>query len=130
MKIYSVSKGEYSDYKVMALYSNKEYAEGICNRIRRYYKYDRPFVEEFTLDENLEILKKGYNIYFLRMDREGNASGIEITGDIDNIGDWGFDIHNKLYMYVLAKDEKHAIKIVNDKRAELIANNEWEVTRK
>lgn len=130
MKIYSVSKGEYSDYRVMALYSNKEYAEEVCNRISGYSKYERPFVEEFTLDENLEILKKGYNIYFLRMDREGNASEIEATDAIDNIWDWGFDIHNKLYMYVLAKDEKHAIKIVNDKRAELIANNEWEVTRK
>ena len=37
----------------------------------------------------------------------------------------GFDIKGDMFMTVFAKDEKHAIKIANEKRAMLIAEDCW-----
>jgi hypothetical protein len=62
------------------------------------------------------------------MDKEGNSSECNISDSDYGFGETeqhGFDIHGAMYIHVFAKDHEHAIKITNEKRVQLIANNQW-----
>jgi len=76
MKVYIVTQGEYSDYRIVKVFLNKEKAE----KYAKYNStgYDECFVEEYdTYDENL-ITKKHYIKCSLHYD-------IEILNDRVNI---------------------------------------------
>ena len=73
--------------------------------------------------------KNDYEPFFLRMTKEGNCNEINVKdssyGFKDEDIDVGFDIHKNMYISIFAKDETHAIKIANEKRVQLIAENRW-----
>ena len=60
---------------------------------------------------------------------EGNCSERKekeaSEGVEDEDFDVGFDIRKNMYISIFAKDETHAIKIANEKRVQLIAENRW-----
>jgi len=45
--------------------------------------------------------------------------------DYANEEKWGFDWANNLFNYCFAKDKKHAIKVTNELRIRLIAEDTW-----
>jgi hypothetical protein len=49
MILYSLSNGEYSDYRVLALFETKELAEQAAATYLRWEKYSSPHVEEFKV---------------------------------------------------------------------------------
>jgi len=133
MKIYIVTSGAYSDYHINAVFSTKENAERY-NKIHASGDFED--IEEFEVDEDMALMNRirdeKITIYLVCMDRDGNVKEIKkelpclylvesiLTGKCKHV----------LYadcmdMSVIAKDEKHAIKIVNEKRTQLIANNKW-----
>jgi len=133
MKVYVATSGAYSDYHINAVFSTKENAE-------RYNKIhgsgDFEDIEEFEVDEDIALMNRirdeKITIYLVCMDRDGNVKEtkkeLPCLYLMENI--LASKREHVLYadcmdMYVIAKDEKHAIKIVNEKRVQLIANNEW-----
>ena len=126
--IFIVTQGDYSDYHICGVFTSEELAQKFIDSFG-IQKWDVMRIEEYSLNP-LEIeLRKGYIPFFVRMSKEGEC--IEITvedscyGYTINADEFGFDIKLNLYYHVFAKDEQHAIKIVNEKRGQLIAMDRW-----
>ena len=124
--IYVVTSGEYSDYGIDAMFDDKELAQDFIDSFNP--SYDEMRIEEYELNPYGQEIRKGCKPYFIRMTREGSAHGIHTEDSaygFDGIGTVGYDAHGDMYIYVFAKDEKHATKICNEKRTQIIANNKW-----
>lgn len=127
--IYAVSIGEYSDYRVKALFSTKDKAEKFAER----YRQDDARVEEYELDPEWTTLEdQGYHPWRITMTVTGDvletkdlsSSGISTHEDIPH-----YYIDNarmKIRGFVWARSVEHAVKITNEKRAQLISLNAWE----
>jgi len=122
--IYIVTDGCYSDYHICGVYSTKELAEEAKKR------FGAEWLEEHELDA-MPGKPLGMYRWKVDIDREGNASNIYLASceDVTEKIDYFFDGYEKLeflHIEVWAKDEKHAIKIANERRAMLIASGEWD----
>lgn len=121
MKVYVVTDGEYSDRRTMGIYSTEEKAKDA----RRLYASDNE-VEEYELDL-LPAHPPGMLRYWVRMDIQGNVSEMVACSAEAGIDyDW-LPHHDRVSVdfHVWATDEIHAAKIANEKRAQLVATNEW-----
>lgn len=121
---YAVTDGDYSDYHIIAITDNKERAENI----KKLYsgKYSEPMIEEF-FDSEL----KDEAFYCVRYDTDGsydvslrefdsnNFFNINIINENTFRNDWW-----KYRVFVMAKDEHHAVKIAQDLWAEYKAKKE------
>ena len=91
--------------------------------------YKEMSIEEWSLNPYSLEIRKGYKPFFVRMAKDGEVLEIlesdSTYGFRDTNDNYCFDIHNNIYTHVWAKDEKHAIKITNEKRTMAIANNQW-----
>jgi len=128
--IYAVNSGTYSGYSIDALFESKDLAEAYMKTFPLNHDVYNE-LEEFTLNPYLQQLRKGYSPFEVRMDKDGNVTDtsiVEYSFQYKYINDIHFD-NNILRMYILASDEKHAIKIVNEKRLQLIAENNWSPKR-
>lgn len=127
-KLYMATRGSYSDYSVAGIFSSRMHAQMFMDA------FDGEYVEwneivEITLDPHVPEIADGRRPYFVRMSRDGNATEARLedspygyTGSEMRVG---FDISKNLYANVMARDSQHAIKIVNEKRAQLIAEGKW-----
>ena len=123
--VYLVSSGSYSDYSVRGIYSTLEKAEARARLVS-----DANEVSEFELDEGIELIQQGLNSWVVDVWDDGEirafqdgysfseAAGGQVT-DRRNQGQCGR--HIAFHFYVFARDEAHALKIAQDKRAEYLA---------
>jgi len=125
--IYAVSDGSYSDYGVIAIFEDEQKAEAF----REWHRYD--CVEEFPLNPELPAMRPGWNLYQFSMDRSGDTEHMQLLHEpastehkteID-YHPTHYYIESHLWCVVVARDEQHAVKITNEKRAQLIAMNKW-----
>lgn len=126
--LYAVSRGSYSDYGVVAIFDDKEKAESFRNWASAFDNNINTDLEEFELNPCTVAIRKGFKLFLVDMSRDGNAPRVE---------EWPYyqpqTIELKQYTrgprilqgIVYAKDGPHAVKIVNEKRAQLIASGEW-----
>ena len=125
--VFLVTRGYYSDYRVCAVFTEKALAQKYIDSFAKAYYEFR--IENYKLNPFSKELKSDYKPYFLRMKKDGTCTEIHIKDSsygFETEGlDIGFDIHKDMYLSVFAKDEKHAIKIANEKRVQLIAENRW-----
>lgn len=117
MKFYVITKGSYSDYRIMTITVNKEKAELLRKAYSDYF--EEAEIEEFeeTDIHDCRVL------YFVSQYVDGS---IYVTNEVGELyADKGVinrDEHNgTLYFYVYADDEEHAKKIFFDKKAEYLA---------
>ena len=133
MKIFIVTSGAYSDYHINAAFSTKENAEKY-NKL--YANSDFEDIEEFEVDDEMALINRirdeKITIYLVCMDRDGNiketikeSPSISLVKELLTGKQKPVLYADCMDMCVIAKDEKHAIKIVNEKRTQMIANNEW-----
>ena len=133
MKIYIVTSGAYSDYRINAVFSTKENAE----KFTKLYGVGDYDIEEFEVDDEMalinRIIDEKITIYLVCMDRDGNIKEVMKESPSVSLVEELLAGKQKPVLYadcmdmcVIAKDEKHAVKIVNEKRVQLIANNEWD----
>jgi len=117
MQIYAVTEGEDSDSPILALFSSREGADAFINTVRgnriEIYELDPP---------DVDMLHRGYQIWYVSMKRDGTvlytdknyfASFIEKQPMIT------------LSQHLWAKSAAHAIKMLNEKRAQFIAEGKW-----
>ena len=136
MKAFMVTCGEYSDYGICGIFSTKEHAEKYIEvRLRSddmlYTEFND--VEEIELDSYNEFNYSNDNIYRGYMDEDGNTIGdITISNDmIHHANSFSVQkdirINQQLIMYyiVRANSPQRAVKIANDKRSQIISNNNF-----
>lgn len=120
-KVYIVTSGEYSSYGIDAVFSREELAEEYKNRGGGDY------VEEFPLDEPIPEAH-----FHVMMDRYGNTgiAGTHPTID-DRVGFVCFTSPfpgtqpPQLMWIAKTGDKQKAIKIVNEKRTQILALHIW-----
>ena len=130
--IWVVENGEYSDYHVVGVFSTKENAERV-NALTG----GRGRVSEWALDPAIAELNKGYHFYSVAMSKDGTVRNVEREDEVAtyHIQDarvmqpW-VDMHDHskgtyIIDHAWARDDAHAVKIVNERRAQMIANGEW-----
>lgn len=128
-KVFVVTSGQYSDYGVDAIFTTKELAENFINAFKSDSSYDEKNIEEWDLDPYDLHLKQNRKPYFLRINKNGDTRDLELCDSV-----YGFShelgvsyTHNEDWMniYCFADDEKHAVKIANERRTQVIAANIW-----
>lgn len=134
--VFVVDRGTY-ETSIIGAYSTRENAELICKTIGADAT---TAICEWTLDESIAEIKKGYSVYQIVMLIDGEVERIDrreidtFVGDANVFSIWkrmeapmykGLDKPNVLTATVWARGNKHAIKIADEKRLEMIANGEW-----
>jgi hypothetical protein len=121
-KVYIVTTGEYSDYRVIAAYSTREGAD------RCVAAAMGSEVEEYDLDPFATELRDGWLMWEVRMTRNGHVTSARPVGGVPTVK-WSlnFDVENRMYTSVIAKDREHAVKVATERRAQFIAmsGREW-----
>ena len=138
--IWVIEKGSYSDYRVVGVYSTKEGAELVCARINGEENHEPATVAEWPLDPGVEAINQGLAPFIVWMLRDGTTEKcVQDDNDFeytlnDKLTIWrqseapayrGKNVQDCLNGRVFAKDSAHAIKIVNERRVQMIANGEW-----
>lgn len=127
IKIFVVSKGDYSDNHNIGVFSTREAAEAV----------NGDYIEEWLLD-NVQDAPGHYSLFEVVMHREGAVRRSGLTESYmraDNnphfyssghCAAYLGDLSNCALFDVWAIDVNHAIKIVNEKRTQLIAEGKWQ----
>lgn len=128
--IYGVSSGEYSDYRILAMFDCRDKAQKYINRWGSR-DYDDMNIEEYELNPSIDEINSNLDFYSVSMNYEGVVNNIRNDGipreSVSRVS-YCRDHRTKnkfLLVDCFAKDEKHAIKITNEKRTLGIAMNKW-----
>lgn len=127
--IWVIEDGEYSDYRVVGVYSTKEHAD----RVRDLVGGE---VNEWALDPLIETLNAGLTYYRVEMYRNGDVkqAGPTKISNSEVMSTYRTSVYMAIWPRTEAKrlivegwfrDEDHAIKVTNEKRTEQIASGLW-----
>ena len=136
--VWVVETGEYSDYRVVGVFSSKENAQQIADTL--HASYDEATVSEWPLDPAVLELRQGFTRFLVDMRVDGTIercdrsepNAYNIAGSVSM---WrrtqapayrgNPDKPDVLQVETWARDEQHAIKITNEHRIRFIASGEW-----
>ena len=120
-RVYIVTTGNYSDYSIFSVHTDKDTAD----RVSRENHGD---VACWPLDDEHPKLQDGYSYWRALMKQDGNRASASweydcIEHEELNEVDLSVDHDGTAWIggVVSAKDEKHAIKILNERRAQILA---------
>jgi hypothetical protein len=123
--IYLVIEGSYSNYGVRGVFDDKELAEEYAEQISGQ-------VEEYKLNAADDMLERGYKHYVVDMSKSGDTRDIrKLSYKVQSCWRVSYNRSGEGYytgdvsFYVCAKSEEGAIKVANERRAQLIALNRW-----
>lgn len=123
MKVYVITDGSYSDYRICAVSLDKNKAKKIKETIHA----DND-IEEYDTDQ-FDCIANGYNFYDITLNELNNPkkihkkTSLEISpwDALDGTVVYSGHLDNFRVCNILAKDRDVAIKIARDKRAEYLA---------
>ena len=124
MKLYAVTKGDYSDYHIITLTADKKAAKEIAKMFSDG-EYDKAKVEEY---EDGKIIV-GEKLYFVRV-VDGNVDDVVVSNsdyDLFNTSVFPFYMDRgkkNYYTHVLADTAEKAAKIGKDRIMKYIAEKE------
>lgn len=127
--IYVVTTGSYSDYQIKGMFSTKKKAQAFIDAV---VLSEANSIEQYTLDAYSDEVERGLSPWRVLMGKDGAVRRVSST-------EYDLDIGCELACYFprtpdsvtelqctcWAKDEQHAVKIANEKRAQIIAMNLW-----
>jgi len=121
--IYVVTDGEYSDYHIVGVYSTRELAE----RCQSATLADN--IEEYELDAvGYSLYDAGYRRYHVTF--EGEQTYVE-QSKMDELAGQCIILFKgtppRIRVTLYAKDEKYAVKIAADYRAQYIASGQYDL---
>lgn len=119
-KAYAVTYGEYSDYTVVAIFSTPEKRDAYLAQYQLLNGYAE--AEDFDLDPDIpEVLE------YIRvtMARDGTVIETERRNELVKLGGFENLYRDILVWCVQTTDVQRAVKVVNEKRAQIIAMNLW-----
>jgi hypothetical protein len=133
--VWLIESGSYSDYHVSGVYLSKEDAL----RVAKFLGLGEDEVREWKLNPGIAELNKGLRQYRIVMRRDGTVENVDTVDDpydLDtcltvwdrpNAPFWkekGIKVQSAISGTVWARNDKHAIKIANEFRAQKIASGE------
>jgi hypothetical protein len=137
--IWVIEQGDYSDYRVVGVYDAEEKAVKVADAINKGETFSQATVDKWTMNPGFEGINAGMQMFICWMLKDGTVERCEpmeirsyqIDGDCKiwrrslapyykNKG-----VEDCLDATVWATDEKHAVKIVNEKRLQMLALNLW-----
>ena len=134
--VWMVTSGEYSDYSVNGVFSTRELAQDYADAFSHDGYGGEMYVSEETLDPgNTSFHKMGRKVHRVIMDRDGNTRLVALGKNYELTDNescsYLFNSNHSMTDIVLdvscwATDEKHAVKIANELRAQKIASGEWD----
>lgn len=137
-KIYVLTEGSYSDYHIEAVFSTEDKALQYIEWYNKEHSagyFSIHDIEEWDLDPlNPEYIKRKMHLYSVQMWKDGTVRqvwAVENFNDINKIKYCEFGKFERpndpilLMETVWAKDKDHAVKIVNEHRSQILANNIW-----
>lgn len=108
--IYLVSSGEYSDYGVRGVFSNRENAQAYIDKYK--WRWAQPQIEEYRLDFGIKETVWSVEMFL----EDGNHANAHIEDYPRGVSS-ECSVHGmKFRCKVVAKDKKHAIKLANTRR--------------
>jgi hypothetical protein len=125
-EVWIVEEGEYSDYHVSGIFSTEKDAQRACDVINDGDGWSRASISKRQLDPSVDEMNAGLVQFDVSMRINGDIKHCKVTNFIvlkpslihrKNSPRW----EDGVYGSVWAKDQTHAIKIVNEKRAQFIA---------
>lgn len=133
MKVYVVIQGEYSNYRIEAIFRKKKDADGYI-KDSTDGPYEIPSVEIWDLFKNYKKVSMplGYQTFRIYMTRDGTVSdysdrvanteelAVEFISEVE-----GGLKATRIVVVCRAKNKEHAIKITNEHRVQFIAENKW-----
>ncbi len=134
--VWAVEHGEYSDYRVVGVFTSRANAKLVADKI------DGASIDEWPLNPAVSELSKGYAQWYVLMLRDGTTERVGCEDEVSpydlagNVTIWRrsqapfyrkTNTPDALQAKVWAKDAKHAIKIANEHRLRMIADNTWKV---
>jgi len=123
--LHVVTSGVYSSYSIEGVFTDKVLAGELVDKLNEAWGVEayRPQpvrIEEFFLNLPLDE----FEVTTVRMTKEGSV--LEVLHSVGrDSGTHAFDHPGNLMWSTYGKDEERAIKVTNEKRAQLIANNLW-----
>lgn len=129
VKVYIVSTGSYSDWMILGIYTTPDKAE----KAKADYGAEND-VEEHDVDKFPQIPAglRPYNVVMTcaggLLQQPQQARPLYVDGWKDKWQPWSSlrSPETQAVIFNLwARDEEHAVKIANDRRAQLIATGEW-----
>jgi len=131
--IYLVSAGSYSDYGVLALYDNHSDAHAFMTYWNVHGHDEEARIETYPLNPYRERVKRNLPMWMVTMTRTGDSDVMQANPAEEKIQvmfepSETYDKQRRLRIFLAAKDEWHAAKIANERRAQLIANGGWNET--
>ena len=136
-EVYIITEGEYSSYEIVAAFSTRPKAEEYLKTRDEYYK---PKIEVWPLD----VVKHGTVMLVCMMadgttiqTGESHLDELHLTELVDGKGEsypgfngytyvsWPNNLDRVLNWWVRTDDKERAIKIVNEKRAQIMALGIW-----
>ncbi len=138
-QIFVISSGSYSDYRINAIFSSNKLAREYMAAVKNSDYND---IEVYELDPPAaDLIKRGYYVWNVLMLHDGTTERVDRTkNDYYDVEDvprhhvWertkapaykGKGIPDALDSRVWAKTEQQAVKIVNEKRVQMIADGRW-----
>jgi hypothetical protein len=134
--IWAIEEGEYSDYHVVGVFTSKENAEKVLEKLKGEYNY--PSLVEWPLDPAVAELNQGLSQYLVWMLKDGSVERVEqrefssydLAGEVivwkrSKAPYFKGEKPDVLTATVWAADDKHSIKIVNEKRIQMLALEQW-----
>lgn len=121
--IYVVTSGEYSDFRIHSVWSTKEKAEAHIKAANKYEWVLNDNIGEYELDE------KTQPVHMIKVKMLEDGTVIQLGRYInEQVGFQWFMTFNRgltLSWCVATESEERAIKVVNEKRAQILAQNLW-----
>jgi len=112
-RVYIVTTGEYSDYRIHSVHTDIDVAKRVADE-------NCGDVDVWGVDEETPSLPPGYAYYCVRMSINGDVISSGQSSDPYNYGRvnlW----RGELLSDIAAKNEKHAVKIMNERRAMILS---------
>lgn len=132
MKIYIITKGEYSDYHICAATTDENTAKNLLQLYRD--RWDEPRIETYDDRSARDVLHGGciWDVFInpknmtFRACKSYNSFAIpDNINQVERTEDWYLCGKNEDYtISVIAKSKEHAIKIAQDKFAEYKYNEQ------
>lgn len=122
-EVYVVTTGQYEDYHIVGVYTEKEVADKIAA-----LDADAE-VETRLLDQKAYEIKQGFAPWEVMMAKDGVVikaiTGRKVNYERALAGVFGFNYSGHLGLEMFAKDREYAIRITDGLRKDLLANGDW-----
>lgn len=137
--IWVIEQGSYSDYGVTGVYSTKEAAQLVADKINASSPYEEATIAEWPLNPGVDEIKAGLGTWNILMLKDGSTELCEKEGFsayylTSCCAVWprstapayqGKGVPDVLHCHIRAKDMKHALKIANEFRIAKLASGEF-----